>query len=174
MGAKRTDERLYGVGTDSVQSDEHSPYTSYPSPPGPPTTVTTSAGSNTDERLYGGIVIREPGLASALYQSMGLARIAGIPLADTAKEAIKVLGRGHRQRGHCSTLSISLPAGEESLVLAETVILSVSAIVYEKLCAALRLAKALSQEDLAFRAGIHRTYLGGIEPDLDFEAKGTA
>jgi hypothetical protein len=83
-------------------------------------------------------------------------------------------GRGHRQRGHCSTLSISLPAGEESLVLAETVILSVSAIVYEKLCAALRLAKALSQEDLAFRAGIHRTYLGGIEPDLDFEAKGTA
>lgn len=27
----------------------------------------------------------------------------------------------------------------------------------------LRLAKDLSQEDLAFRAGIHRTYLGGIE-----------
>jgi len=27
----------------------------------------------------------------------------------------------------------------------------------------LRLAKGLSQEELAFRAGIHRTYLGGIE-----------
>jgi transcriptional regulator with XRE-family HTH domain len=27
----------------------------------------------------------------------------------------------------------------------------------------LRLAKDLSQEELAFRAGIHRTYLGGIE-----------
>jgi transcriptional regulator with XRE-family HTH domain len=28
---------------------------------------------------------------------------------------------------------------------------------------ALRLAKGLSQEELAFRAGVHRTYLGGIE-----------
>ena len=27
----------------------------------------------------------------------------------------------------------------------------------------LRLAKGLSQEELAFRAGVHRTYLGGIE-----------
>jgi len=27
----------------------------------------------------------------------------------------------------------------------------------------LREAKHLSQEDLAFRAGVHRTYLGGIE-----------
>jgi len=27
----------------------------------------------------------------------------------------------------------------------------------------LRLAKGLSQEDLAFRADVHRTYLGGIE-----------
>jgi transcriptional regulator with XRE-family HTH domain len=27
----------------------------------------------------------------------------------------------------------------------------------------LRLAKGLSQEELAFRAGMHRTYLGGIE-----------
>jgi transcriptional regulator with XRE-family HTH domain len=27
----------------------------------------------------------------------------------------------------------------------------------------LRLAKGLSQEELAFRADIHRTYLGGIE-----------
>ena len=27
----------------------------------------------------------------------------------------------------------------------------------------LRLTKGLSQEELAFRAGIHRTYLGGIE-----------
>ncbi|MBA7616244.1 hypothetical protein ES703_23540 [subsurface metagenome] len=27
----------------------------------------------------------------------------------------------------------------------------------------LRLAKGLSQEDLAFKAGMHRTYLGGIE-----------
>lgn len=27
----------------------------------------------------------------------------------------------------------------------------------------LRLARGLSQEELAFRAGIHRTYLGGIE-----------
>ena len=27
----------------------------------------------------------------------------------------------------------------------------------------LRLAKGFSQEELAFRAGIHRTYLGGIE-----------
>jgi len=27
----------------------------------------------------------------------------------------------------------------------------------------LRLAKGLSQEELAFRAGIHRTYIGGIE-----------
>jgi transcriptional regulator with XRE-family HTH domain len=27
----------------------------------------------------------------------------------------------------------------------------------------LRLAKGLSQEDLAFGAGMHRTYLGGIE-----------
>ncbi|MFC1972626.1 helix-turn-helix domain-containing protein [Chloroflexota bacterium] len=27
----------------------------------------------------------------------------------------------------------------------------------------LRLAKSLSQEELAFRAGIHRNYLGGIE-----------
>ena len=28
---------------------------------------------------------------------------------------------------------------------------------------ALRMAKGLSQEELAFRAGVHRTYLGGIE-----------
>ena len=28
---------------------------------------------------------------------------------------------------------------------------------------ALRLGKGLSQEELAFRAGVHRTYLGGIE-----------
>ena len=27
----------------------------------------------------------------------------------------------------------------------------------------LRLEKRLSQEELAFRAGVHRTYLGGIE-----------
>jgi transcriptional regulator with XRE-family HTH domain len=27
----------------------------------------------------------------------------------------------------------------------------------------LRLARGLSQEELAFRAGVHRTYLGGIE-----------
>ena len=27
----------------------------------------------------------------------------------------------------------------------------------------LRLAQRLSQEELAFRAGVHRTYLGGIE-----------
>jgi transcriptional regulator with XRE-family HTH domain len=27
----------------------------------------------------------------------------------------------------------------------------------------LRRAKSLSQEELAFRAGVHRTYLGGIE-----------
>jgi len=27
----------------------------------------------------------------------------------------------------------------------------------------LRLAKGLSQEELAFRVGVHRTYLGGIE-----------
>jgi transcriptional regulator with XRE-family HTH domain len=27
----------------------------------------------------------------------------------------------------------------------------------------LRLAKGFSQEELAFRAGMHRTYLGGIE-----------
>jgi transcriptional regulator with XRE-family HTH domain len=27
----------------------------------------------------------------------------------------------------------------------------------------LRLEKGLSQEELAFRAGVHRTYLGGIE-----------
>jgi len=27
----------------------------------------------------------------------------------------------------------------------------------------LRLAKELSQEELAFRSGVHRTYLGGIE-----------
>lgn len=27
----------------------------------------------------------------------------------------------------------------------------------------LRLARGLSQEELAFKAGIHRTYLGGIE-----------
>jgi len=27
----------------------------------------------------------------------------------------------------------------------------------------LRLAKGLSQEELAFRSGVHRTYLGGIE-----------
>ena len=27
----------------------------------------------------------------------------------------------------------------------------------------LRKAKGISQEDLAFRAGVHRTYLGGIE-----------
>jgi len=27
----------------------------------------------------------------------------------------------------------------------------------------LRKAKGLSQEELAFRAGVHRTYLGGIE-----------
>ena len=27
----------------------------------------------------------------------------------------------------------------------------------------LRLAKGLSQEELAFRAGVHRTYLGSIE-----------
>ena len=27
----------------------------------------------------------------------------------------------------------------------------------------LRLAKGLSQEELAYRAGVHRTYLGGIE-----------
>ena len=27
----------------------------------------------------------------------------------------------------------------------------------------LRIAKGLSQEELAFRAGVHRTYLGGIE-----------
>jgi transcriptional regulator with XRE-family HTH domain len=27
----------------------------------------------------------------------------------------------------------------------------------------LRLAHGLSQEELAFRAGVHRTYLGGIE-----------
>ena len=27
----------------------------------------------------------------------------------------------------------------------------------------LRLARELSQEELAFRAGVHRTYLGGIE-----------
>ena len=27
----------------------------------------------------------------------------------------------------------------------------------------IRLAKCLSQEELAFRAGMHRTYLGGIE-----------
>ena len=27
----------------------------------------------------------------------------------------------------------------------------------------LRLVKKLSQEELAFRAGVHRTYLGGIE-----------
>jgi transcriptional regulator with XRE-family HTH domain len=27
----------------------------------------------------------------------------------------------------------------------------------------LRLARNLSQEELAFRAGVHRTYLGGIE-----------
>ena len=27
----------------------------------------------------------------------------------------------------------------------------------------LRLARGLSQEELAFRVGIHRTYLGGIE-----------
>lgn len=27
----------------------------------------------------------------------------------------------------------------------------------------LRLAKNLSQEELAFKAGVHRTYLGGIE-----------
>lgn len=29
----------------------------------------------------------------------------------------------------------------------------------------LRLAKGLTQEELAFKAGIHRTYLGGIERD---------
>jgi transcriptional regulator with XRE-family HTH domain len=28
---------------------------------------------------------------------------------------------------------------------------------------ALRIAKGLSQEELAFRANVHRTYLGGIE-----------
>ena len=27
----------------------------------------------------------------------------------------------------------------------------------------LRLAKGLSQEEMAFKAGVHRTYLGGIE-----------
>ncbi len=27
----------------------------------------------------------------------------------------------------------------------------------------LRLARGLSQEELAFKAGVHRTYLGGIE-----------
>ena len=27
----------------------------------------------------------------------------------------------------------------------------------------LRVAKGLSQEELAFKAGVHRTYLGGIE-----------
>jgi transcriptional regulator with XRE-family HTH domain len=27
----------------------------------------------------------------------------------------------------------------------------------------LRLAKSISQEELAFKAGMHRTYLGGIE-----------
>lgn len=27
----------------------------------------------------------------------------------------------------------------------------------------LRLARGLSQEELAFRSGVHRTYLGGIE-----------
>ena len=27
----------------------------------------------------------------------------------------------------------------------------------------LRLVRGLSQEDLAFRSGVHRTYLGGIE-----------
>ena len=28
---------------------------------------------------------------------------------------------------------------------------------------ALRLAKGLSQEEFAFKAGVHRTYMGGIE-----------
>lgn len=90
MGAKRTDERLYGGGIERVQMGEHPPYASYESP-GPPTTVTVGAQSDTDQRLYGATLRQESGQASALYHIAGLTRVAGVPLADTAREAIKVL-----------------------------------------------------------------------------------
>jgi len=35
----------------------------------------------------------------------------------------------------------------------------------------LRLARGLSQEELAFRSGIHRTYLGGIEGETQSVVK---